>query len=76
MCAVLSGKIDAQSISIERFREGDDLVVIKCMNVGGDDNSNPRRGFGKAAVTARIVFGQERLKNGLPDLEDWFLEKE
>ena len=50
-------------------------MAIECVYVGGDDRGNPSRGFGKAAVTARIVFGQERLENGLPDLEDWFLEK-
>ena len=57
MCAVLSGKLDAQGISIEGFWEGDDLVVIKCMYVGGDGDGHPCRGLRETAVTAGIVFG-------------------
>ena len=61
MRAVLGGKLDAQGITIEGFGEGDDLVVIECMNVGGDDGGYPCRGLRETAVTARIVFGQKRL---------------
>ena len=57
MCAVLGGELDAKSITIERSREGDDPVVIKCMDVWGDDSDNPCRGLRKTAKTARVAFG-------------------
>ena len=62
VCAVLGGKLDAQGISIEVFREWDNFGIIKGVNVGGDDSSNASRCFGKATVSAGIIFGEERLE--------------
>ena len=54
--AVLGEKLDAQGISIERFREGDDIMVIESVNVGGKDNGNPSCCLGETAVFAGMVF--------------------
>jgi hypothetical protein len=66
MCAIPRRKLDAQGISVERLWEGHDFVVIKCVYVGGNDYCYPGRRLGTTAVTARIVFGQKRLKMIFP----------